>query len=44
MIFELELFQENLTFKNFKPTQASGNRLLLGYEGVMTEVKESAWF
>tara|TARA_R110002126_G_scaffold145044_4_gene291062 strand:- start:204 stop:1844 length:1641 start_codon:yes stop_codon:yes gene_type:complete len=38
-LFELELFQENLPFKNFKPTQASGNRLLLGYEGAMTEAK-----
>lgn len=37
-LFELELFQENLPFKAFKPTQASGNRLLLGYEGEMTTV------
>jgi uncharacterized protein (DUF2141 family) len=32
-VYELELFKENSPFKAFKPTQASGNRLLLGYEG-----------
>jgi uncharacterized protein (DUF2141 family) len=32
-VFELELFKENLPFKSFKPIQASGNRLLLGFEG-----------
>ncbi|WP_264566358.1 Ig-like domain-containing protein [Flavobacterium sp. N3904] len=32
-VFELELFKEELPFKAFKPSQASGNRLLLGYEG-----------
>jgi len=32
-VFELELFKETLPFKAFKPSQASGNRLLLGYEG-----------
>lgn len=32
-VYELELFKETLPFKSFKPTQASGNRLLLGYEG-----------
>lgn len=32
-LYELKLFKENLPFKSFKPTQASGNRLLLGYEG-----------
>jgi uncharacterized protein (DUF2141 family) len=34
-LYELELFKEALPFKTFKPTQASGNRLLLGYEGVV---------
>ncbi|RDI56984.1 Ig-like domain-containing protein [Flavobacterium glaciei] len=34
-IYELELFKEALPFKTFKPIQASGNRLLLGYEGVV---------
>ncbi len=32
-VYELELFKENLPFKAFKPSIASGNRLLLGYEG-----------
>ena len=32
-VYELELFKENSPFKAFKPTQMSGNRLLLGYEG-----------
>lgn len=32
-IFELELFKEELPLKALKPTQASGNRMLLGYEG-----------
>ncbi|TDE01551.1 Ig-like domain-containing protein [Flavobacterium sandaracinum] len=32
-IYELELFKETLPFKIFKPSQASGNRLLVGYEG-----------
>ncbi|WP_367756587.1 Ig-like domain-containing protein [Flavobacterium sp. WC2430] len=32
-IFELELFKETLDYKALKPSQASGNRLLLGYDG-----------
>lgn len=32
-IFEVELFKEILPFKAIKPTQASGNRILVGYEG-----------
>jgi uncharacterized protein (DUF2141 family) len=32
-LYELELFKETLPFKTFKPSQASGNRLFLGYEG-----------
>ncbi|MHC0439265.1 Ig-like domain-containing protein [Flavobacterium sp. 3-210] len=32
-IFELELFKEKLPLKTLKPIQASGNRLLLPYEG-----------
>jgi hypothetical protein len=32
-VFELELFKEALPLKAIKPVQASGNRLLLGYEG-----------
>ena len=33
-VFELELFKETLDFKALKPSQASGNRLLLGYNGI----------
>jgi uncharacterized protein (DUF2141 family) len=36
-VFELELFKETLPFKAFKPTQASGNRVLLGYEGKISK-------
>ncbi|WPR71870.1 Ig-like domain-containing protein [Flavobacterium sp. NG2] len=32
-LYELELFQEILPFKTFKPIQASGNRLFVGYDG-----------
>lgn len=32
-VFELELFKEILPFKVNKPSQASGNRLIVGYEG-----------
>jgi uncharacterized protein (DUF2141 family) len=32
-IFEVELFKENLPFTSFKPTQASGNKILMGYQG-----------
>jgi uncharacterized protein (DUF2141 family) len=39
-LYELELFKENLPFKAFKPTQISGNRLYLGYEGTI-KLKES---
>jgi hypothetical protein len=34
-IYELSLFKETMTFKGNKPVQASGNRLLMGYEGDM---------
>lgn len=36
-VFELELFKEIVPFKAFKPTQASGNRVLLGYEGKVSK-------
>jgi uncharacterized protein (DUF2141 family) len=39
-LYELELFKENNPFKAFKPTQISGNRLYLGYEGTI-KLKES---
>lgn len=32
-LYELELFQEVLPFKAVRPSQASGSRLYLGYEG-----------
>jgi uncharacterized protein (DUF2141 family) len=32
---EISLFKEELPFKAFKPIQASGNRLFLGYEGAV---------
>jgi uncharacterized protein (DUF2141 family) len=32
-VFELELFKEVLPFKTNRPSQASGNRLIVGYEG-----------
>ena len=32
-IFEVELFKEKLPFAAIKPMQASGNRLIMGYEG-----------
>ena len=37
-IYDLELFKEVLPFKVFKPTQASGNRLLMGYEGDLSNI------
>ena len=38
-LFELELFQENSAFKAFKPTQETANRLLMGYEGSVTQTE-----
>ncbi len=38
-IYEIELFKEILPFKAFKPVQASGNRLLVGYEGDARDLK-----
>ncbi|MCV9930235.1 Ig-like domain-containing protein [Flavobacterium sp. LS1R49] len=32
-IYELELFKEVLPLKAYKPTQVSGNRLVVGYDG-----------
>jgi uncharacterized protein (DUF2141 family) len=32
-VFEVELFKEKLAFKAMKPSQASGNRMVMGYEG-----------
>ena len=36
--YELALFKEVLPFKAFRPSQASGNRLLMGYEGKVNQV------
>lgn len=39
-VYELELFKEVAPFKGYKPTQASGNRLIMGYEGKVNSVNE----
>jgi uncharacterized protein (DUF2141 family) len=41
-LFELELFQEALKFKVKKATQASGNRITLGFEGDAKDLKAEA--
>lgn len=38
-VYELTLFKEVNTFKALKPTQASANRLIFGYEGSPKEMK-----
>lgn len=38
-IFELELFKETPRFEAKKPVQASGNRVIIGYEGNAKNVK-----
>jgi len=38
-IFEVELFKEKLPFTAFKPTQASDNKMLMGYEGSPKGIK-----
>lgn len=47
-LFELELFKEELSFKTFKPSQVSGNRMVIGYEGnakdVVVDVKKNGEF
>jgi len=35
--YNLKLFKETLQTKSFKPTQASGNRVLLGYNGLFKD-------
>lgn len=32
-VYELELFKETLNLKTYKPSQVSGNRLTMGYDG-----------
>jgi uncharacterized protein (DUF2141 family) len=38
-LFELDLFKEKLKFKALKPTQASGNKIIMGYEGSPKNIK-----
>lgn len=38
-VYEIELFKEVSAFKSMKPSQASGNRLLMGYEGNPKDAK-----
>jgi hypothetical protein len=38
-LYQLELFKEVLPFKVFKPTQASVNRAIVGYEGAIKDVR-----
>lgn len=38
-VYEIKLFKETLPLKAFKPIQASGNRLILPYQGKTNEVK-----
>lgn len=38
-LYQLELFKEKLPFKVLKPSQASGNRAVIGYEGNEKDVK-----
>jgi hypothetical protein len=39
-VYELELFKEVLPFKAYKPSQVSGNRLIMGYEGKANSLNE----
>ncbi len=38
-VFELELFKEKQVFKTYKPSQVSGNRAVVGYEGKVKDLK-----
>ena len=38
-LYQLELFKERFPFKVLKPSQASGNRATLGYEGDLKDAK-----
>lgn len=40
-VYELELFKETMSFKSNKPFQISGNRLVLGYEGIVNKVADA---
>ena len=41
-VFELELFKEEAKFKIKKPSQASANRVVIGYEGNVKNIKIEA--
>ena len=38
-VYELKIFKEVLPLKSYKPIQASGNRLILPYQGKINDVK-----
>ena len=38
-VYQIKLFKEANAFKAFKPTQASGDRILMGYEGNPKDVR-----
>ena len=38
-VFELKMFKETPVFKAFKPTQASANRVIVGFEGDAKDLK-----
>ena len=39
-VYELQLFKEVSPFKTYKPSQASGNRLIMGYQGKVNPASE----
>ncbi|TWI01433.1 Ig-like domain-containing protein [Flavobacterium tiangeerense] len=39
-LYKLEIFKEELPFKAIKPVQAAGNKLIMGYEGTLNNLKD----
>ncbi|OUD36305.1 Ig-like domain-containing protein [Flavobacterium sp. FPG59] len=39
-LYELEIFKEKLPFKAVKPVQAAGNKLIMGFEGTIDNLKD----
>nr|WP_314840506.1 Ig-like domain-containing protein [uncultured Flavobacterium sp.] len=39
-LYELEIFKEKLPFKAVKPVQAAGNKLIMGFEGTLNNIKD----
>ncbi|WP_158730262.1 MULTISPECIES: Ig-like domain-containing protein [unclassified Flavobacterium] len=39
-LYELEIFKEKLPFKAIKPVQAAGNKLIMGFEGTVDNLKD----